>query len=55
MVEYAVLLGHNASSFITQTGADLVTWASRLDPTTLGLAALAVVTLRMGVVIFKRR
>jgi hypothetical protein len=54
MVEYAVLLGHNISSFITITGADVVDWASRLNWTTIGVAALAVVTLRMGILILKR-
>lgn len=53
MAEYAVLLAQNASSFITLTSGDLVTWASRLDWNSIGLAALAVVTLRMGILIFK--
>jgi hypothetical protein len=54
MVEYAVLLGRNASNLVSLTGTNLVTWISGLDWNVVGLAVLALITLRMGVVIFRR-
>jgi hypothetical protein len=55
MVEYAVLLAHNASDIVSLAGTDLLTWASELNWPRLGLAALALISLRLGIWAFKGR
>lgn len=52
MVEYAVLLAHNAFG-AGSLGANLANWASGLDWNIIALAALAVISLRMVILIFK--
>jgi hypothetical protein len=50
MVEYALILAHNASSLIPQ---DFVAWASELRWESLGYAALALLALRLAVWAFR--
>ncbi len=55
MVEYAVLLGHNASAVLSLAGSDALSWASELNWARIGIAALALLSLRMGIQVFKGR
>jgi len=55
MVEYAVLLAHNASSVLTLAGNDVLSWASDLNWARITLALLGLVTLRLGVWAFRGR
>ena len=55
MVEYAVLLAYNASDAVSLFPGEVVSWASRLDGTKVGIAAVALISLRMGVWAFKGR
>lgn len=54
MVEYAVLLAQNASNIMSVAGNDVVTWASG-NWAKIGIAALALISLRMGIWAFKGR
>jgi hypothetical protein len=55
MVEYAVLLAHNASNVLTLAGTDVMAWASGLDWARIALAVVGLVTLRMGIWAFRGR
>jgi hypothetical protein len=55
MVEYAVLLAHHASNVVGSAGSDVLFWASGLDWAKIGIAALALVTIRMGIWAFSGR
>jgi len=55
MVEYAVLLAHNASNVVGLTANDVVSWASGLNWARIGIAALALISLRMGIWALKGR
>jgi hypothetical protein len=55
MVEYAVLLAHNASDVVSLASSDVLSWASGLNWAKIGIAALALISLRMGIWAFKGR
>jgi hypothetical protein len=55
MVEYAVLLAHNASNAVSLAGNDVLSWASGLNWAKIGTAAVALVSLRMGIWAFRGR
>ena len=55
MVEYAFLLAHNASDVIGLAGSDVLSWASGLNWARIVIAALALISLRMGIWAFKGR
>ena len=56
MVEYAVLLAHNASDVVSLMGSDVLSWASGLNWARIGIAAaLALISLRMGIWAIKGR
>ena len=50
MVEYALILAHNASGFF---GHDIISWASQLHWESLGYAALGLIALRIAVWAFR--
>ena len=54
MVEYAILLAHNASGTLSLVGGDALSWAGS-NWATIGIAALALVSVRMGIWAFKGR
>jgi hypothetical protein len=53
MVEYGVLVAHNAASTISLVTGNALSWASTLDWHAIGYAALAIVVLRMAAGAFK--
>lgn len=53
MVEYAVLLAHNASDVVGL--GDVLSWASGLNWARIGIAALALISLRMVIWAFQGR
>ncbi|HET9465000.1 MAG TPA: hypothetical protein VFO71_05700 [Gemmatimonadales bacterium] len=55
MVEYAVLLAYNTSDAVSLLGGDVLSWASELDGAKVGVAAVALISLRMGIWAFKGR
>ena len=56
MVEYAVLLAYNASDAVSLLrSGEVLSWASGLDGTKIVIAALALLSLRMGIWAFKGR
>ncbi len=55
MVEYAVLLAHNASQVVGLASTDVLSWASGLNWAQIGIAALALITLRIGIWAVKGR
>jgi hypothetical protein len=55
MVEYAVLLAHNASDVVSLVSSNVHYWASELTWARIGIAALALISLRMGIWAVKRR
>jgi Flp pilus assembly pilin Flp len=55
MVEYAVLLAFNASNVVTLVGNDVVFWVSGPNWPKIAIAALALISLRMGIWAFKGR
>jgi hypothetical protein len=55
MVEYAVLLAHNASDVVGLAGSDVLSWASGLNWVRIGIVALVLISLRMGIWAFKGR
>jgi hypothetical protein len=50
MVEYALLLAHNASGLVPQ---NIMAWASQLHWESLGYAALGLIALRFAVWAFR--
>jgi hypothetical protein len=55
MVEYAVLLAYNASNTVSLMSSDVLSWASGLNGVRIGIAALALISLRMGIWALKGR
>jgi len=55
MVEYAFLLAHNASDVVSLVSSNVRSWASELTWARIGIAALALISLRMGIWAFKGR
>jgi hypothetical protein len=53
MVEYAVLVAHNSANFMSGVGSDVLSWASRLDWSTLWYAAAGLVLLRLAFGVLK--
>jgi hypothetical protein len=55
MVEYAVLLAHNASDVVSLVSSNVRSWALELTWARIGIAALALISLRMGIWVLKGR
>ena len=55
MVEYAVLLAQNSSDLVSMTANDVLSWASGLDWVRIGIAALGLISLRLGIWAFMGR
>jgi hypothetical protein len=53
MVEYAVLLAHDATGFFTGVRSDAYAWASTLDWNKIGYVVLALAVLRLATWAFK--
>lgn len=54
MVEYAVLLAHNTAGTLSVAGNNALSWASG-NWATIVIAALALISLRIGVYAFRGR
>jgi hypothetical protein len=55
MVEYAVLLAQSTSNSLSLAGHDVMAWASGLNWVRIGVAVLALFTLRAGIWAFGGR
>lgn len=55
MVEYAVLLAQNASDVMSMAGNNVLSLASEFTWARAGIVALALLSLHMGISVFKRR
>jgi hypothetical protein len=55
MVEYAVLLAQNATHVMSMAGNNVLALASEFTWARAGIVALALLSLHMGISVFKRR
>ena len=55
MVEYAILLAHNTTDILSMTGRDVLSWLSGLNWASIGIGALALLSLRMAIRAFTGR
>jgi hypothetical protein len=55
MVEYAVLLAQNATDVMSLAGNNLLSWASEFTWARAGIVALALLSIHMGISVFKQR
>ena len=55
MVEYAVLLAQNATDVMSMAGNNVLALASEFTWARAGIVALALLSLHMGISVFKRR